>query len=46
MDALAVMDPRRPDEWDAVGPYTGGSDGWYQAFGFEQANLTEFVKDA
>lgn len=39
------MDAQRPDEWDAVGPYTGSPDAAYAAFGFDKMNLNEFMKD-
>ncbi len=40
------MDTLRPDEWDEVGPYSGGPDAAYASFGFEKVDLKEFVKDA
>ena len=39
-------DSARPDEWDLVGPYAGGSTEAYARFGFAKVDLNEFIKDA
>lgn len=40
------LDQSRPDEWDLVGPYTGGPPAAWAGLGFGKLDLTEFVKDA